>query len=140
MLLVCVVVGVVVGAREVVGDRDRDRDLEEGELEMEEDGERERRRWGEVWVAMSRWKSSVGSESVLEAEEVLFLFLSLLLSARSRCLSRLLGCAGMEGMWLTFSWSLSFSFSRLCRALLASSWRDEVSDWSMGWNRYLLAP
>lgn len=102
---------------------------EEEELEMEG----ERKRVGEVCVAMSLWKSSVGSESMVSASEAL----SLSVSGR-RCLTRTLD--DMAGMWLTFPWSFSFSFSRLWRAVLARSWRDEVRDWSMGWIRCLLAP
>lgn len=77
------------------------------EVEVEVEVLEEWRRWrgvggGDVWVPMSRWKSSVGSESIELLSEVW---------SRSRFFSKAL--LGMAGMWLTFPSSFSFSFSRL---------------------------
>ena len=99
------------------------------------DREGEWRRRGEVCVAMSRWKSSVGSESAVSMSEASSSVLSL---SWRRCF-RIVLC-GTGGMRLTVPSSFSFSFSRLWSAVLARSCRDEVRDWSMGCTRYLLAP
>ena len=85
---------------------------------------------GEVWVAMSRWKSSVGSESMVSTSESRSWPWSF--SARFGEITL--------GMWLTLLSSLALNLARLASALLARSWRDDVRDCSIGWMRYLLAP
>jgi len=89
---------------------------------------------GEVCVAMSLWKSSVGSESMVSTSELL----SSPWRSRSRSFRRTL--LDMAGMWLTFPSSFLFNFSRLWMAVFARSSREEVREWSMGWMRCLLAP
>lgn len=115
-------------------------------VDEERAGEGERLGCGEVCVATSRWKSSVGgSESRVDVRErpSSSSFLSAWMGRfrphfRSCALNATL--CGMAGMWLTLPSSFSFSLSRLCSAVLARSWRAEASDWSIGWMRYLLVP
>ena len=98
--------------------------------DVQDDDERETRgdasNRGEVWVAMSRWKSSVGSESMVSMSE------SWSFSARFGEITL--------GMWLTLLSSLALNLARLASAPLSRSWRDDVRDCSIGWMRYLLAP
>lgn len=90
----------------------------------------ERRRVGVVCMPMSLWKSSVGSEVILDVSE---------LSSCTAWLGRKTGRSS-SGRWLTLLASCEFSFSRFCKVVWLRSWRAWVKESSMGCTRNLFAP